>query len=90
MRSVSCPAVLMDARLSFTTHHRATLYDLEVDVRSILEEPDFQANGEVHPLYNSPKVVFADQWDADLDFAKLLASLSEEALKGQGDLIIVK
>lgn len=90
MRSVSCPAVLMDARLSFTTHHRATLYDLEVDVRSILEEPDLQGNGEVHPLYNSPKVIFADQWDADLGFAKLLASLSEEALKGQGDLIIVK
>ncbi len=90
MRSVSCPAVLMDARLSFTTHHRATLYDLDIDVRSILEEPDLQPNGEVHPLYNSPKVVFANQWDGDLGFAQLLANLSVEALKGQGDLIFVQ
>lgn len=90
MRTVSCPAVLMDARLSFTTHHRATLYDLEVDVRSILEEPDLQPTGEVHPLYTAPKVIFAEQWDADPKFASLLADLSEEALAGEGDLIEVR
>ncbi len=90
MRSVSCPAVLMDARLSFTTHHRATLFDLEIDVREILEEPDLQPTGEVHPLYQAPKVIFADQWDADLGFAKLLADLSVEALNGKGDLIQVR
>lgn len=91
MRSVSCPAVLMDARLSFTTHHRATLYDLEVDVRAILEEPDFLPdNLTPHPLWNEPEIVFADQWDADPRFATLLAKLTVEALEGKGDLIQVK
>ena len=90
MRSVSSPALLIDTRLSFTTHHRATLFDLEIDVREILEEPDLQPTGEVHPLYQAPKVIFADQWDADLGFAKLLADLSVEALNGKGDLIQVR
>ena len=89
MRSVSCPAVLMDARLSFTTHHRATLYDLEVDAREILEEPDLQWDGTPHPLYTPADVVLAEQWDADPQFAALLADLTEEALVGKGDLIKV-
>ena len=90
MRSVSCPATLMDARLSFTTHHRATLYDLEVDVRSILEEPDFQGDGTPHPLWKAPRVVFADQWDDHPDFARLMVELTEEALRGEGDLLKIQ
>ena len=87
MRSVSCPAVLMDARLSFTTHHRATLYDLDVEAREILEEPDLQPDGTLHPLYQPARVVLAQQWDAEPAFAALLRDLTVEALAGQGDLI---
>ena len=91
MRSVSCPAVLMDARLSFTTHHRATLYDLDVDAREILEEPDTLSDGITpHPLWSPAKVVLAEQWDDDEGFARLIADLSEEALRGEGDLIKVR
>lgn len=91
IRQTSCPAVLMDSRLSFTSHHRATLYDLDVEAREILEEPDTLADGEtLHPLYIPAKVVLGDQWDGDDGFARLLADLSEEALRGEGDLIVVQ
>jgi protoheme ferro-lyase len=91
MRSVSCPASLMDSRLSFTTHHRATLFDLEVDAREILEEPDLQGDGVTpHPLYVAPKVVLGDQWDDNPGFAALMADLTIEALQGKGDLIQVQ
>lgn len=90
MRTVSCPAVLMDGRLSFTTHHRATLFDLDIEARELLEEPDTLADGETpHPLYTPAKVVLAPNWDGDRGFAEFLADLSEEALKGEGDLIDV-
>jgi len=91
LRSVSCPAVLMDARLSFTTHHRATLYDLDIEAREILEEPDTLADGVTpHPLYTPAQVVLAPQWDDDPGFAELIVDLTEEALRGEGDLIQVK
>jgi len=91
LRSVSCPAVLMDSRLSFTTHHRATLYDLDIEARAILEEPDFLADGVTpHPLWTPSQVVLAPQWDADPGFASLIVDLTEEALRGEGDLIQVK
>ena len=90
MRSVSCPAVLMDSRLSFTTHHRATLFDLDVDAREILEEPDTYADGITpHLLWKKANVVLAPQWDDDPQFAALIADLTEEALVGEGDLIKV-
>ena len=88
IRSDSCPAVLMDGRLSFTTHHRATLFDLDVDAREIIEEtPDLQPNGEVHPLYRPLTAVLAPNWDDDPGFAALMAELTVEALRGEGDLI---
>ena len=88
IRSDSCPAVLMDGRLSFTTHHRATLFDLEVDARDIIENtPDLQGNGEPHPLYRPLKAVLAPNWDDEPEFAALMADLTIEALQGDGDLI---
>lgn len=90
LRTASCPAVLMDARLSFTTHHRATLYDLDIEARAILEEPDTLADGVTpHPLWTPSKVVLAPQWDGDRGFAELIVDLAEEALRGEGDLIEV-
>ena len=81
----------MDARLSFTTHHRATLYDLDIEAREILEEPDTLADGVTpHPLWTPSQVVLAPQWDDDPGFAELIVDLTEEALRGEGDLIQVK
>ena len=88
IRSDSCPAVLMDGRLSFTTHHRATLFDLDVDAREEIENtPDLLPNGELHPLYNPLTAVLAQQWDDEPGFADLMADLTIEALNGEGDLI---
>lgn len=89
LRKESCPNVFMDGRLSFTTHHRATLYDLNVEVRELLEEPDLQPNGDPHPLWQKPKVVFAENFDAEPGLAKLYADLTREALAGKlGDNVV--
>ena len=91
IRSDSCPAVLMDGRLSFTTHHRATLFDLDVGAREIIEDtPDLLPNGELHPLFKPLKAVLAPQWDDEPGFAALMAELTIEALMGQGDLIKIQ
>ena len=88
IRNDSCPATLMDGRLSFTTYHRATLFDLDVAAREIIEEMlDLQANGEPHPLFKPLRAVLAPQWDDEPDFAALMADLTTEALQGEGDLI---
>jgi protoheme ferro-lyase len=83
LRKESCPNVFMDGRLSFTTHHRATVYDLNVEARAVLEEPDLQPNGEPHPLYKAPKVVFGRNFDDEAGLAKLYAAISAEALAGK-------
>jgi protoheme ferro-lyase len=82
-RQESCPNVFMDSRLSFTTHHRATLYDLNVEARAILEEPDLQPNGDPHPLYQAPRIVFGQNFDGEPGLAALYADLTIEALSGQ-------
>jgi ferrochelatase len=90
MRGDGCKNILMDGRLSFTTHHRATLYDLNVVAREILEEPDTQGDGSVHPTFVPPKVVLAPNFDADPGFAKLIATLTSEFLAGKGDLEVIR
>lgn len=90
LRKESCPNVYMDGRLSFTTHHRATLYDLDVEARAVLEEPDLQPTGEPHPLYQKARVVFGQNFDAEPGLAELYASLTMEALGGKlGDNAVV-
>jgi ferrochelatase len=82
MRKASCPYVVMDGRLSFTSHHRATLYDMDVESREILEDPDLQPTGEPHPLYTPAEVVLLDNFDGDPGLAELYADITEEALAG--------
>ncbi|MEI8025180.1 MAG: ferrochelatase [Pseudomonadota bacterium] len=79
-----CKNVLMDGRLSFTTHHRATLYDLNYEVRNRLA----QLGGA--PNQGGPKVVLAPNFDGSRSFANLIATLSKEALSGKGKLAILK
>ena len=79
IRCVACTIVLMDGRLSFTTHHRATLYDLDYVARTTIEKPDFGPTGIPHPLWQKPNVILAPQFDADVDHAELIAQLALEA-----------
>ena len=81
----------MDGRLSFTTHHRATLFDLDVDAREIIENtPDLLPDGTVDPSYKPLTAVLAQQWDDEPAFARLMADLTIEALRGEGDIIEIQ
>jgi ferrochelatase len=77
--SDQCKNVLMDGRLSFTTHHRATLYDLNVEVKNLIEK-------EVP----SARVILAPNFDVDPLFAQLVADLTKESLELQGKTITLK
>ena len=90
MHADACPNVLMDGRLSFTTHHRATLYDLNDVARNVFEAPDLGPDGNPHPLWVKPKVVLAPNFDGDEGYANLMAQLSQEALEKKGDIIVLK
>ncbi len=83
MLQAGCKNVLMDGRLSFTTHHRATLYDLNVEVREKLENAKNKGGDDV-------RVVLAPNFDDDPEFAAFMASLTQEALSGKANLTILK
>lgn len=85
-----CPNVLLDGRLSFTTHHRATLYDMNYVARNTIEAPDLGPDGTPHPLWVKPKVVLAPNFDDDENFASLMANLAKEAYGREGDIVVLK
>ena len=90
MRAEGCNDVLLDGRLSFTTHDRATLYDMNYVARSILENAEQAASRPGHAHAKPPKVVLAPNFDADPGYAMLIAQLTGEALAGKGDTLLLK
>ncbi len=90
LRDEGCKNVLMDGRLSFTNHHRATLYDLNIEARGILEDPNGTVKGKKDPNWKKPKVVLAPQFDGNPAFGELIADLTLEAFEGQGDFEAIK
>jgi protoporphyrin/coproporphyrin ferrochelatase len=74
-----CQHVYMDGSLSFTVHHRATLFDMNVEARGIILEEKPEA-----------KISFAKNWDADKEFANFVADLTLESLNGVGPTKLVK
>jgi ferrochelatase len=90
LKKDGCKFVLMDGRLSFTTHHRATLYDMNYDVRNILEATPVLPNGKTDPSWKKPQIVLAPNFDDDPDFAKLVVDITKEALEGKGHLVKLK
>lgn len=71
--------VLLDGRLSFTIHHRATLFDADTEVREILSNP----SGPAWSKYPGANVKLAPNFDGDPRFGNLLAELTVEALAGR-------
>jgi len=71
--------VLLDGRLSFTVHHRATLYDANVQTREILETP----RGPAWSRFKGAEVKLAQNFDGDPGLASLFAELTAEALAGR-------
>ncbi len=78
--------VLLDGRLSFTIHHRATLFDANVEAREILETP----RGPAWSRFKGAEVKLAPNFDGDPKFAALLAELTTEAIAGKAkDMTVV-
>jgi protoheme ferro-lyase len=71
--------VLLDGRLSFTIHHRATLFDANTEVRDILTEP----SGPAWSRFKGTQVALAPNFDGDPRFGELIADLAVEALAGK-------
>ena len=64
-----CKNVALDGRLSFTTHHRATLYDLNVVVKEALAQTG---------IYSA----LLPNFDENKEHAEFIAKLTLEALNG--------
>ena len=90
MRDDGCHNVLMDGRLSFTVNHRATLYDLNYVARNVLETKDDHINWQANLTWTKPKVELANHFNGDPGLAKLLATLTKEALARNGDIEVIK
>ena len=69
--------VLIDGRLSFTVHHRATLYDANVVARNLLENPPISLAG----LFDGANVRLAPNFDGDPRLAHLISKLAKKALQ---------
>jgi ferrochelatase len=72
-----CKNVALDGRLSFTTHHRATQYDMNVEVKELLAKSGVAS-------------VLLPNFDTNLDHAQLIAQLTKEALENKGATIPLK
>ena len=73
MRSDGCVNVLLDGRLSFTNHHRATLYYLNYRARMVLEGQSVNsADGQ------KARVVLAPNFDTDSGYASLMGNWLEK------------
>ena len=69
--------VLIDGRLSFTVHHRATLYDANVVARDLLENPPASLAGK----FDGAEVRLAPNFDDDPRLAHLISKLAKKALQ---------
>jgi protoheme ferro-lyase len=87
MEKDGCENILMDGRLSFTSHHRATLYDLNYMVRNFFETPPASSERARLGLWRNPKVVLAANFDGDQEYANLMATLAVEAVSGIGPVV---
>jgi hypothetical protein len=67
----------MDGRLSFTTHHRATQYDLNIVAKEVLSSSGVNA-------------VLLPNFDTNVDHAKLIAQLTKETIEYKGTSIQLK
>ena len=70
--------ILLDGRLSFTVHHRATFYDLNVETRQ-----------KILAMMPDAQVALADNFNSDPELARLFADLTIEALEGKQHTVTV-
>lgn len=82
-----CKNVAMDGRLSFTTHHRATLFDMNVDVAGLLtKESEKLKAANAKPI----RSVLLPNFDENRDHARFIAEITADAVQNKGFTIPLK
>ena len=74
-----CPNILINGRISFAIDNIETLYDENVQQRSVIEAARPGTNVAVQKAFNS-----------DAGFVKLMSTIAIEALNGKGDIVAIK
>jgi protoporphyrin/coproporphyrin ferrochelatase len=83
--------VMLDGRLSFTVHHRATLYDLDTVARLQLnKKPKAKKSSSLDVKDTKPNIQLAPNFDGNPAFAEFLSELSQEAIQGKGDVFVIQ
>jgi ferrochelatase len=91
MNHKGCQKVMLDGRLSFTVHHRATLYDLNTVARLQLnKKPKANKSSGLHAEDTTTNIQLAPNFDGDPAFAELLSEISQEAIQGKGDVSVIR
>jgi protoporphyrin/coproporphyrin ferrochelatase len=91
MNHKGCRKVLLDGRLSFTVHHRATLYDLDKLARMKLNQKrPTQKSNQLISNEMKTNIQLAPNFDGNPEFAQLLSNISLEAIQGKGDISIIR
>lgn len=89
MAADGCKNIAMDGRLSFTTHHRATLFDMNVEVRDYFAE-ESQKIKAANPSAQRIKSVLLPNFDTNKDHARLIAEVTADAVNNKGLTIQLK
>lgn len=84
-----CKNIAMDGRLSFTTHHRATLYDMNVAAREYFVEESAKIRA-MNPAAQEIKSVLLPNFDENRDHARFIAEVTAEAVQNKGLTIQLK
>lgn len=84
-----CKFVAMDGRLSFTTHHRATLFDMNVDVRKVFDAETAKLKAK-DPSSKGIQSILLSNFDSNKDHARFIAEVTADALNGKGLTIQLK
>lgn len=84
-----CKNIAMDGRLSFTTHHRATLYDMNVVDHEFFDSESAKLKAK-DPTSPGIRSVLLPNFDTNVDHARLIATITAEALQKKGLTIQLK
>lgn len=84
-----CKNVAMDGRLSFTTHHRATLYDMQVLAGNYFAEESAKMKAS-DSNNKGIKSVLLPNFDTNKEHARFIAEITADAAQYKGLLITLK
>jgi ferrochelatase len=84
-----CKNVALDGRLSFTTHHRATLFDMNVEAADYFAKESAKLKA-VDSKNAGIRSVLLPNFDENKEHARLIAEITAEAAQYKGPVIPLK